>query len=175
MRAIFLTFLLLTSLPASAVELFGVPLANADKGNLGFAVKRAGATLQETERNQVYEVFDSSNILDASFRLYLGFDVQTGQFGFAEYHLHRMAHQRMLNRLTEKYGPPRETPGEFLTDQLFEWQVDGIDIRLHKTRGCNCSRLLYTEPATFETVKQQHAQVQQQRADEAAEKFLKAY
>jgi len=120
-------------------------------------------------------VFDSSEILDTSYRLYLGFDVQTGRFGFAEYYIRRLAHDTMLERLKDKYGEPAVTPGEFLTDQRYQWQIDGIDVSLHKARGCLCSRLLYSEPTVHEAVRQQHAQVQKQRADEAVESFRKAF
>ncbi|MEM6986439.1 MAG: hypothetical protein AAF499_07845 [Pseudomonadota bacterium] len=175
MKHLLLLVLLLFGSAANAAELFGVPLASADKGNLGFAVQRAGATLMQTERNQVYEVFDSRKVLDASFKLYLGFDVQNGKFGFAEYHLYRLAHGAMLKRLTDKYGDPAVDGGEFLTDQRYRWQVNGIDISLQKTHGCMCSRLVYSEPETHKIVKQQHAQVQQQRADEVVQEFIRAY
>lgn len=175
MNRFFLILLLAFSQATSAVELFGIPLVSADKGNLGFAVQRAGATLQQTERNQVFEVFNSTEILDTSFKLYLGFDVQTGKFGFAEYHINVLSHRKMLARLRTKYGEPAVAPGEFISDDHYTWQVNGIDISYRKAQGCMCSRLIYSEPATLEIVRQQHEQVQKQRADEATEKFRKAF
>ncbi|MEM7378453.1 MAG: hypothetical protein AAF460_13225 [Pseudomonadota bacterium] len=167
--------LLALSQGVSGAELFGVPLGTADKGSLGFAAQRAGATLLQTERNQVFEVFDSSAVLDVSFKLYLGFDVQTGKFGFAEYHIHRIGHRTMLARLTAKYGEPTLETGEFSFHERQRWQVDGIEISLQKARGCLCSQLIYSEPATHAIVRQQHEQVQRQRAEEVLETFQKAY
>lgn len=167
--------LLVLSQAVSAAELFGVPLISADKGTLGFAVQRAGGTLVQTERNQVYEVFDSQAVLDTSFKLYLGFDVQTGRFGFAEYHIRRFAHDIMLRRLTDKYGEPAVERGAFLTDQRYSWRVGGIDIAFQKNHGCMCSRLVYSESETLATTREQHRQIQRQRTDEAAEAYRNAY
>lgn len=154
------------SLPCSAVELFGVPLAQANKGNLGMAARAAGAKLMDTGRPEIYEVFESTAVLSESERLYLGFDAQDNGFAFAEYHISLMSHRRMLAKLKRKYGEPSEKKGKFISDQLYRWDINGVSISYQRQFGCRCSALRYTLPAKLDIVKKQHLQVQKQRRDE---------
>lgn len=165
----------LLSSPLRAAELFGVPLATANKGNLGLAARAAGAKLLDTERPELYEVFDSTEVLAESKLLYLGFDVQDDSFAFAEYHIALMSHRRMLQKLKRKYGEPSERKGKFLTDQLYRWERGGVQISYQRQFGCQCSALRYVVPAKLEAVRQQHRQVQKQRLEEALDAQQAAY
>lgn len=161
-----IAFCSILSFPCVAVELFGVPLAQANKGNLGMAARAAGAKLMDTGRPEIYEVFESTEVLIESERLYLGFDAQDNGFAFAEYHISSLSHRRMLDKLKRKYGEPNEQKGKFISDQLYRWEVNGISISYQRQFGCRCSALRYTVPAKLGIVKKQHLQVQKQRRDE---------
>lgn len=167
MRLLLAIFLLLIQLNHCwAVELFGVPLASADKGNLGLAARAAGAKLQDSGQPEVFEVFDSTEALKESFRLFLGFDAQDNQFAFAEYHIYPMSHRHMLAKLKRKYGEPQEQKGKFISDQHYSWRQNGIEISYQRQWGCKCSELRYSKADKVEVIKRQHAQVQKQRLDE---------
>lgn len=154
---------LLFTTPALAVELFGVPLANANKGSLGIAARAAGATLLDTGKPEVYELFDSSAVLSGSQRLYLGFDVQDNRFAFAEYHIAPLLHRHMLSKLKRKYGEPKVDKGRFISDQLYHWEKSGISINYQRQWGCRCSELRYTLAAKSTEIMKQHQQIQKQR------------
>lgn len=151
---------------ASAAELFGVPLLTANKASLGLAARAAGAKLQDTDAPEVFEIFDSSEVLSESQRLFLGFDVQDNSFAFAEYQIKQLQHKRMLSKLKRKYGEPQVKPGKFISDQLYRWQSNGIEISYQRQWACHCSELRYAVPAKLALIKQQHQQVQKQRQEE---------
>ncbi len=176
MRILLLLFLWLPLCPSlGAVELFGVNLSNANKGSLGLAARAAGAKLLDSERPEVFEAFDSSEVLSESQRLYLGFDAQDNGFAFAEYHINLTSHRQMLAKLKRKYGEPLKKKGKFISDQLYRWQQDGISISYQRQFGCRCSALRYELPAKVEIIRQQHAQVQKQRLEEDLAKQQNAY
>lgn len=161
--------------PVWSVELFGVALTQANKGNLGMAARAAGAKLLDTDRPELYEVFDSTEVLSESTFLYLGFDAQDNAFAFAEYHIHPLSHRRMLSKLKRKYGAPAEKKGKFISDQLYRWQQDGVEISYQRQFGCRCSALRYSVPSKLEMVRQQHRQVQKQRLEEDLDAQQAAY
>ncbi len=168
-------FLFTAAAPSAAVELFGVPLVSADKARLGLAARAAGATLSTTAKPEVFEVFDSREILAESRTLYLGFDAQDASFAFAEYHINPLAHRRMLEKLRQKYGEPRIESGKFISDQLHSWTVDGIEITYQRQWGCRCSTLLYSSPQKLTTLQTQHRAIQQQRQDEGTRAQINNY
>jgi len=176
MRLLIVCLLLFALQPvAFAAELFGVALVGADKASLGLAARAAGATLVDTDQPEVYEIFDSSAVLAESNRLYLGFDAQDSSFAFAEYQILQMKHKRMLSKLKRKYGEPQVTPGKFISDQLYRWQSNGVEISYQRQWGCHCSELRYVVPAKLTLIQQQHLQVQKQRMEEGLAKQQGSY
>ena len=144
---LFLLPLLLLALPASAVELFGVDLASAQRDTLRQAVRQAGAELiSEAGDNDFFDAYRSDTLLADSRRLYLGFVKADGAFAFAEYEFPQLRNPRMLRKLTERYGPPERISGKFLTDTEYRWRQPPVEITLRQDWPAHALRLIYARP-----------------------------
>ena len=142
----FVVFLLLAR-PAAALELFGVPLESAARDELRDAAKNAGLVLiREGGEENWFDLYDSSEVLAGSRRLYLGFVKKDLRFAFAEYEFFGLRHEHILRNLKRKYGPPEVEVGRFVSDHRYRWFLDGIRIELSSDWQNYRTRLLYTLP-----------------------------
>ncbi len=152
--------LLLQVPPAGALELFGVELESAGRGELSAAVGDAGATLvREGGGDAWFDVYDSSAVLPGSKRLYLGFVKREGRFAFAEYEFVGLVAKRLLRDLRAKYGPPTIRGGRFISDRSYHWRRGGIDISLVSDWPNYRSRLSYVVPDNLAELQAERAAV----------------
>ncbi len=157
---LFLLPLLLLSLPASAVELFGVDLASAQRDSLRQAVRQAGAELiSEAGDNDFFDAYRSDTLLTESRRLYLGFVKADGAFAFAEYEFPQLRNPRMLRKLTERYGPPERISGKFLSDTEYRWRQPPVEITLRQDWPAHALRLIYARPDQLQRLQQERLEV----------------
>ncbi|GEM_PF-580663 len=140
---------------ATALELFGIDLATAERQQLRGAVLRAGAVLERQGGAQLFDRYGSAQLLDGSRSLYLGFAPDSGRFAFLEYELRPDHSAWMRDKLVAKYGEPQIKPGTFISDALHLWRVDGIEIRLQRDFDCFCSRLAYVAPEALTKLREQ--------------------
>ena len=133
--------------PAAALELFGVNLESTNRDELSGAVKAAGVKLVRAgSGEQVFDVYDSSAVLADSKRFYLGFAGEDQRFAFAEYEFNGLNTRAMLERLTTRYGAAEIRAGRFVSDRVYRWQQDGIDITLTGDWHNFKTRLSYVHP-----------------------------
>ena len=127
-----LLLLLITLCPSLfAAELFGVALVDASRDQLRNAVKQAGITLvSQAGDDAFFDVYNSEGVLPGSTHLFLGFVKQDQTFAFAEYLFSGLQQPDLLQKLTSKYGEPRVNSGQFLTDQHYRWESQGVIIEL---------------------------------------------
>lgn len=147
-RLVFLFGLAIAVLqPVAALELFGVNLESTSRDELSGAVRAAGVKLiREGRDQQGFDVYDSSKVLAGSKRFYLGFAGEDQRFAFAEYEFHGLNPGPMLERLTVRYGAAEIRAGRFVSDRVFYWQRDGIDISLTGDWQNFKTRLSYVHP-----------------------------
>ena len=116
---------------AFAVELFGVKLENTSRDELRSAAKEAGLLLvHEADEDEAYDIYDSSGVVGGSMRLYLGFVTADQGFAFAEYDFRGNDAKPLLKTLTVKYGDPEMLAGPYMSDRIYRWLRDGIEIKL---------------------------------------------
>ena len=131
-RILPLIFLIVAPSVAVAVELFGVNLNQTSREELRAAVQQSGAELISEGNDAVFfDAYDSTTLIPGSRRLYLGFVRSSGAFSFAEYEFPGLSSQRVLAFMQSKYGAPDESrKGDFISDQAYVWNRDGISIEL---------------------------------------------
>ncbi len=131
----YLLFFALMLLPFNvvAVELFGLDLNNSNREELRAAVQENGAELiSEGNDLQWFDAYDSTALFPGSRRLYLGFVRSSGAFSFLEYEFPGVTADRLLSRMEIKYGAADETrSGDFISDQRFIWNRNGLVIELY--------------------------------------------
>ena len=154
--------------PAIALELFGVNLNSTNSAELRIAVKTAGARLiREGGEDNWFDVYDSSDALAGSIRLYLGFVKQDQRFAFAEYEFKSLNPAQMLSKLTTKYGAAETHAGSFISDRKYRWQRDGIEIELSSDWQHHVTRLSYINPVNMSVLLAERASYKSQLATEA--------
>ena len=160
------------SSPAQALELFGVELESTSRDELRNAVKQAGVVLiREGGEDEWFDVYDSSSVLDGSSRLYLGFVKQNQQFAFAEYEFNGVNPSPVLRNLTGKYGAAKVRRGRFMSDKIYRWQLDGVEIRLSSDWQNYKVRLSYVIPANLASLQAEQAPGSVTDPDEPAVSF----
>jgi len=147
-RLVFLLVLAIAAIrPVAALELFGVNLESTSRDELSDAVTAAGVKLiRAGGEAEGFDVYDSSAVLAGSNRFYLGFAGQDQRFAFAEYEFHGLNPRSMLERLTTRYGAAEIRAGRFVSDRVYRWQQDGIDITLTGDWHNFKTRLSYVHP-----------------------------
>ena len=156
MKNFIIILLLVCSVQAQAVDLYGVQLREASRDQLLNALKNSGIRLiSEAGKDDFYDVYDSSQVLPNSTRFYLGFVKKDGKFAFAEYEFNGLQQRQMLQRLIAKYGKARKINGQYLTDASWTWQIDSITISLKADWGAYKTRLTYQNPAALKQLKQE--------------------
>lgn len=157
MNAIVITLSLLFAAFATApqaAKLFGVDLATATKTSLSQAAKNAGARLnRQAGELQLYDEYSSVNILEGSDKLFFGFSKETEKFAFAEYEFKGLHHEKMLQKLSSKYGEPEKIKQVFISDGIYRWQVDGIEISYYKDWQQYKTRVTYIVPELLAQLK----------------------
>lgn len=139
--------LIMLARPAAALELFGVQLESTVRDQLREAAKNAGLVLiREGGEESWFDLYDSSEALAGSRRLYLGFVKKDQRFAFAEYEFPGLQHKRILQNLKRKYGPAEVQGGRFVSDHRYRWILDGIRIELSSDWQNYRTRLIYTNP-----------------------------
>ena len=129
---------------AFALELFDIKLERSTRADLRRAVERAGAIIVRRGGDlNVYDRYTSKKLLDGSDELYLGFDKQTNEFAFLEYRIPGLGSAAMLKKMEAKYGKAKRIDGEFLSDSIYQWQVDGLLLSLYHEWNLGVSRLIY--------------------------------
>jgi hypothetical protein len=168
MRLIIITLCLLAnSSNLAAVELFGLKLADSSQKELRDAAKKAGVVLiRESDESLWFDSYDSSSVLPGSSRLYLGFVRQDQRFAFAEYEFVGLKHNRILARLSQKYGSGQRSRGRFLSDQEYRWQQDGIQITFKTDWQNYRTRLSYTSPTALKQLKKEKLDAEQKKVEE---------
>lgn len=155
MRIFKILSVLLICLPqvASALELFGVALESTSRDELRAAVKQAGIVpIQEADEKQWYDVYDSSQMLAGSSRLFLGFVKADQGFAFAEYEFPGIDASRLLQQLKLKYGDAEAVVGRYMSDRSYRWQRDGIEIKLISDWQNYKTRLSYINVTNLATL-----------------------
>ena len=166
MRLLLLPLLLL-ALPASAVELFGIDLATAQRDTLRQAVRQAGAELiSQAGKNDFFDAYRSDTLLADSRRLYLGFVKADGAFAFAEYEFPQLRNPRMLRKLTERYGPPERIDGKFLTDTEYRWRRPPVEITLRQDWPAHALRLTYARPDQLQRLRREQQETRRKQQEE---------
>ena len=146
--------------PAVALELFGVMLESTSRDELREAVKNAGLVLiREGGEDNWFDIYDSTTVLVGSMHFYLGFVKQDQRFAFAEYEFSGFTSKSLLPRLKRKYGEPAVEGGRFVSDHVYRWQRDGIDIELSSDWSNYKTRLIYINPVNMAKVMLQRIQV----------------
>lgn len=151
-------FVLLLCLPGTAVgiSLFGVDLTTENLQAFRAAVKNTGAQLkQEAGKDQFFDRYDASRLLPDARQFYFGFVKQDGRFAFAEYEFPGLKHPDLLVKLKQKYGEPTVRKARFISDIEYQWQIDGINIRLYQDWPMYATRLVYSEKAALQSLQQE--------------------
>ena len=149
------------SLPAPALELFGIPVITAQRDQIRKAIRENGAQIIREAGNQnFYDIYDSRTVLQPSRRLYVGYDKQTGRFAFAEYELPYAYLDIMLLRLRTKYSEPEKVDTLFASDQKFVWRLEGAVIYLFRDWNANVTRLIYSQPEALASLQKTHNELQ---------------
>ena len=157
MKTILSIVLLLVTLPAEALELFGVELQSTNRDELRNAVKSAGVVLiREAGDETGFDVYDSAAVMAGSSRLYLGFVKADQRFAFAEYEFPGLDASGLLQSLGAKYGEAESRTGRFLSDRSYFWQRDGIEIRLRSDWQNYAVRLSYVHPQNLDQLRREH-------------------
>ena len=87
---------------------------------------------------------------------------QDKRFAFAEYELTGLKHPKLLQKLQEKYGPPKIIKGKFISDKSYRWKQDGIEIKLEVDWQNFRTRLSYVEPVAFAALKKEQLAINQE-------------
>ncbi len=176
MGRLFLILLLVLSPPSRAVQLFGVDLATARRDALRQAVKQAGAELiTEAGEDGFFDAYRSDKLLTDSRRLYLGFVKDDGAFAFAEYEFPGLEQPRMLRKLSQRYGPPSETRGRFLSDRIYRWYQGPILIELRQDWPLHAMRLSYRREAGLRRLRAERNEWLRQRQQQQDKDLKQAW
>jgi len=139
---------------AQAVELYGVQLQQAKKGTFISAIKKAGLKLiREGGDDNFFDIYDSTDALDGSKQMYVGFVKKSQSFAFAEYEFEGFNQSLMLNRLKKKYGQPNIVKGKFISDTAYFWNDAGIEISYTTDWAKYKTRLLFSQPQALAQLK----------------------
>lgn len=151
-------FLITWTPPAVALELFGVMLESTSRDELREAAKNAGLVLiREGGEDNWFDIYDSTTVLAGSIHFYLGFVKQDQRFAFAEYEFSGFTSSSLLPRLKRKYGEPAVEGGRFVSDHVYRWQRDGIDIELSSDWSNYKTRLIYINPVNMAALQAERA------------------
>lgn len=173
MKRLIFIILLVFIHPAQAVDLFGVNLQDASRGQLRNALKNSGIRLlSEAGVDALYDVYKSDQLLHNSTRLYLGFVNKDKQFAFAEYEFKGLRHQELLQKLITKYGKAQKTGGKYFNDGSWKWKIDSITISLETDWQAYKTRLTYKNPVAMQQLKQEQ-RLLQAKTNQQQKKFVK--
>lgn len=144
---------------AFGAELFGVALQSATLEQLRDAAKQSGAILiREGDENEWFDVYDSRDLLPGSSKMYLGYVKESKQLAFVEYEFIGLQQPRMLRKLLLKYGNGNTEKGEFVSDVVYRWQHEGIEISLGTDWQNYRTRLSYINPQVLQDLNKERAQ-----------------
>ncbi len=150
MKNVFLMTFLLILLgfkPAYALKLFGVELITATKTSLSQAARNAGARLKKQAGEfEFYDEYFSADILENSDKLFLGFAKSSERFVFAEYEFKGLNNEKMLLKLISKYGEPKKIKQVFISDTIYRWHINGIELSYYKDWQQYKTRVIYSVP-----------------------------
>ncbi len=150
MKNVFFISMLLMSFsvkPVLAAKLFGVELITATKTTLRQAARRAGARLKvEAGEFEFHDEYFSADILKGSDKLFLGFSKENEKFAFAEYEFKGFNHEKMLRKLVAKYGQPIKIKKVFISDTIYRWNINGIQVSYYKDWRHYKTRVTYIVP-----------------------------
>jgi hypothetical protein len=144
-----------------AFELFGIDLQNASQEQLRKAVKNSGIRfISEVGGDVPFDVYDSSPVFKGSTRLFLGYLKDGDKFAFAEYEFSGLQQShRVLSLLTKKYGKAKKSKGLYLSDEVWGWQIDSINISLQTDWRAYKTRLIYRHSEALEELRQEQARI----------------
>jgi len=137
-------FFLFASSHVFALDLFDIKLEQSNRAELRSAVEGAGAIIvRRGGKLNAFDRYTSKALLNGSDEIYLGFDKQTNEFAFLEYRIPGMGNAAMLKKMEAKYGKAKTIRGEFISDTIYQWQVDGLLLSLYHEWDAGVSRLIY--------------------------------
>lgn len=157
---------------AAGVELFGVPLANADRSQVRVALKNNG--LQATREDDAYwvDLYDPSGKLDEASELSFGYEHKSAKFAVANYTFESFMDtdqvKRIVGRVSQKYGKPARVNGSWgLGNVSAIWNMpDGIEIEVSRGWPSTTTTLSYRHRARYAAMRgeMQASQQNQERA-----------
>ncbi|MFO1385199.1 MAG: hypothetical protein U1F55_03260 [Chitinivorax sp.] len=166
---------------AGGVELFGLPLATAERAQMRAALKQnAVPALREDDMYWV-DNYDPSQKLDEASRLSIGYEGKTSKFAYATYTFESFMDtdqvKRVVTRVSQKYGKPTRIGGSWeLGPVKAIWNMpDNIEIEVSREWPSTTTLLTYTHRKHYQAMQTEIRTTQQSREREKTARQSNAF
>jgi len=156
----------------SSSLLFNVLMNCADRDELRAAIKGVGATVIKENNNNWGDTYNSSNILQGTSQLYVGYEIKDS-FAIAQYTFPaNMDTQKVVevkNFVANKYGEPTTSSGRINVGEVsYQWKLkDGISIEVSRGWPSTTTYLTFKNPKNYDAMKaEQKKQAEAKKAKE---------